>query len=242
MMSILWFLRHKDVKRQIFLLLPVLVIFLIFDSGFFFSNLGKIPTGGWFPLLIGTILVLTMVAWEKGSQLVYHSIPRRDPASFLNLVKEMELTIVPGTDIYMTASEKSVSSCLLGECIGGAIRKTVVLVTVKNTDLPWGIQYDKQLIGTFDNETGSIYQVIIEKGYMRLFVNVPNIMDELEFKEEPRRFVFGMWNLIIVEQTWKKWLLRYFRIIYRNSPSLTERFMIPSQYVAYAGGDVEISF
>jgi KUP system potassium uptake protein len=242
MMSILWFLRHKDVKRQIFLLLPVFIIFLIFDSGFFFSNLGKIPTGGWFPLLIGTILVITMVAWEKGSQLVYHSIPRRDPASFLNLVEEMELTIVPGTDIYMTASEKSVSSCLLGECIGGAIRKTVVLVTVKNTDLPWGVQYDKQLIGTFDNEQGSIYQVIIEKGYMRLFVNVPNIMDELGFKEEPRRFVFGMWNLIIVEQTWKKWLLRYFRIIYRNSPSLTERFMIPSQLVTYAGGDVEISF
>lgn len=242
MMSILWFLRHQDVKRKIFLLMPVLVIFLIFDSGFFFSNLGKIPTGGWFPLLIGTILVITMVAWEKGSQLVYGSIPRRDPASFLNLVEQMELTIVPGTDIYMTASEKSVASCLLGECFGGAIRKTVVLVTVKNTELPWGIQYDKQLIGTFDNETGSIYQVIIEKGYMRLFVNVPNIMDELGFKEEPRRFVFGMWNLIVVEQTWKKWLLRYFRIIYRNSPSLTERFMIPSQLVSYAGGDVEIAF
>jgi len=242
MMSILWFLRHKDVRRQTFLLLPVFVIFLIFDSGFFFSNLGKIPTGGWFPLLIGTILVITMVAWEKGSQLVYGSIPRRDPASFLNLVEQMELTIVPGTDVYMTASEKSVASCLLGECFGGAIRKTVVLVTVKNTDLPWGIQYEKQLIGTFDNEKGSIYQVIIEKGYMRLFVNVPNIMDELGFKEEPRRFVFGMWNLIIIEQTWKKWLLRYFRIIYRNSPSLTERYMIPSQLVTYAGGDVEISF
>jgi len=242
MMSILWFLRHKDVKGQIFVLLPVFVIFFVFDSGFFFSNLGKIPTGGWFPLLIGTILVITMIAWEKGSQLVYSSIPRRDPASFLNLVERMELTIVSGTDIYMTASEKSVASCLLGECFGGAIRKTVVLVTVKNTDLPWGIQYNKQLIGTFDNDTGSIYQVIIEKGYMRLFVNVPNIMDELGFKEEPRRFVFGMWNLIVIEQTWKKWLLRYFRIIYRNSPSLTERFMIPTQFVAYAGGDVEISF
>ena len=62
MMSILWFLRHKDVKRQILVLLPVFIVFLIFDSGFFFSNLGKIPTGGWFPLVIGTILVTTMIA------------------------------------------------------------------------------------------------------------------------------------------------------------------------------------
>ena len=102
------------------------------------------------------------------------------------------------------ASKKSIVSCLLGECSGGGVRKAVVLAAVMNTDLPWGIQYDKQLIGTFDNETGSIYQAIIEKGYMRLFVNVPNIMDELEFKEEPRRFFFGMWNLIIVKQTLKK--------------------------------------
>jgi KUP system potassium uptake protein len=242
MMSVLWFLRHKEVKRQILVLLPVFVVFLLFDSGFFFSNLGKIPTGGWFPLVIGTILVITMVAWEKGSLLVYRNIPKRDSASFLKLVEQMELTRVTGTDIHMTASAKSIAASLIGECANGAIRETVVLVTVKNTELPWGVQYHKQLIGTFHEGRGSIYQVIIEKGYMRLFVNVPNIMDELGFKEEPRRFVFGMWNLIIVEQTWKKWLLRYFRIVYRNSPSLTERFMIPSQFVAYVGGDLEISF
>ncbi|MCG6944909.1 MAG: KUP/HAK/KT family potassium transporter [Deltaproteobacteria bacterium] len=242
MMSVLWFLRHKEVKRQILVLLPVFVVFLLFDSGFFFSNLGKIPTGGWFPLIIGTILVITMVAWEKGSLLVYRNIPKRDSASFLNMVEQMELTRVTGTDIHMTASAKSIAASLIGECANGAIRETVVLVTVRNTEHPWGVQYHKQLIGTFHEGRGSIYQVIIEKGYMRLFVNVPNIMDELGFKEEPRRFVFGMWNLIIVEQTWKKWLLRYFRIIYRNSPSLTERFMIPSQFVAYVGGDLEISF
>jgi K+ transporter len=174
--------------------------------------------------------------------LVYRRIPKRDSASFLNMVEQMELTRVTGTDIHMTASAKSIAASLIGECANGAIRETVVLVTVRNTEHPWGVQYDKQLIGTFHGGMGSIYQVIIEKGYMRLFVNVPNIMDELGFKEEPRRFVFGMWNLIIVEQTWKKWLLRYFRIVYRNSPSLTERFMIPSQFVAYVGGDLEISF
>jgi KUP system potassium uptake protein len=242
MMSILWFLRHKDVKRQILVLLPVFIVFLIFDSGFFFSNLGKIPTGGWFPLVIGTILVTTMIAWEKGSLLVYRMIPKQDSASFLTMVEQMELTRVTGTDIHMSASEKSVAASLVGECANGAIRKTVVLVTVRNTEHPWGVQYDKQLIGNFHDDRGSIYRVIIEKGYMRLFVNIPNIMDELGFKEEPRRFVFGLWNLIIVEETWKKWLLRYFRIIYRNSPSLTERFMIPSQFVAYVGGDLEIFF
>jgi KUP system potassium uptake protein len=242
MMSILWFLRHKDVKGQILILVPVFIVFLIFDSGFFFSNLGKIPTGGWFPLVIGTILVTTMIAWEKGSLLVYRMIPKQDSASFLTMVEQMELTRVKGTDIHMSASEKSVAASLVAECANGAIRKTVVLVTVRNTEHPWGVQYSKQLIGTFHGDRGSIYQVIVEKGYMRLFVNIPNIMDELGFKEEPRRFVFGMWNLIIAEQTWKKWLLRYFRIIYRNSPSLTQRFMIPSEFVAYVGGDLEIFF
>ncbi|MBW1982583.1 MAG: KUP/HAK/KT family potassium transporter [Deltaproteobacteria bacterium] len=242
MMASLLYLRSLEKKSHYLLYVPLLLIFLLFDSGFFFSNLGKIPTGGWFPLLIGTFLVISMIAWEKGSWLLYQNIPKTEVATFLEELQGMELVILPGTNIYMTANENIIPACLLEEYSAGSLKQNLVLVTVKNTELPWGVQYEKKLLGRFHNGDGTIHQVRIDKGYMRLFVNVPKIMNEMDFSQEPRRFVFGMWNPLVVERSWKKWLLRYFRVIYQNSPSLTQRFMIPASAVIYVGGDVEIAF
>jgi KUP system potassium uptake protein len=212
----------------------------LFDAGFFFSNLGKIPTGGWFPLLVGTFLVAIMVAWEQGSMALYQSIPKEDIPTFKEKLKTATITLIPGTRVYMNLNENSAPATLLFDRDGESLRQTCVLVTVKNTNLPWGIHYMKKEIGCCNDGKGKIHQVIIEKGYMRLFVNVPNIMDELGFKDAPRQFVFGFWNIQVLDKTWRRWLLILFRFIHRNSPSLTHRFMLPAESVVYTGGDIGI--
>jgi KUP system potassium uptake protein len=242
MMAICLFLRHADQRRRFLAYLPLLGLFLLFDAGFFFSNLGKIPTGGWFPLVVGTCLVATMIAWEQGSKRLYQSIPKEDIPTFREKLKTAVITLVPGTRIYMNLNENSVPATLLSDRDGESLRQTCVLVTVKNSNLPWGIHYEKKEIAGFHNGEGKIHQVIIEKGYMRLFVNIPNIMDEQGFKETPRQFVFGFWNIQVREKSWRRWLLLFFRIIHRNSPSLTQRFMLPAESVVYTGGDLEIHF
>ena len=240
MMGIFLYLRHQNRRRRFLAYVPLLGIFLLFDAGFFFSNLGKIPTGGWFPLLVGTFLVAMMIAWEQGSKVLYQSIPKEDIPTFKEKLKTATITLIPGTRIYMNLNENSAPATLLFDRDGESLRQTCVLVTVKNTNLPWGIHYMKKEIGCFRDGKGKIHQVIIEKGYMRLFVNVPNIMDELGFKDTPRQFVFGFWNIQVLDKTWRRWLLILFRFIHRNSPSLTHRFMLPAESVVYTGGDIGI--
>lgn len=242
MMGIYLFLRHYQQRRRFLAFVPLLGMFLLFDAGFFFSNLGKIPTGGWFPLCVGTFLVTLMIAWEEGSRLLYKSIPKEDLPTFAEKLKKTDTTVIPGTRIYMNLNENTAPAALLNDRDGETLRRNCVLVTVKNTDLPWGIQYENKEIAGFHNGEGKICQVIIEKGYMRLFVNVPNIMDEHGFNEMPRQFVFGFWNVQVVDKTWRRWLLVFFRFIYRNSPSLTHRFMLPAESVTYTGGDISIQF
>jgi KUP system potassium uptake protein len=242
MMGIYLFLHHYDRRKKFMAFIPLLGLFLLFDAGFFFSNLGKIPTGGWFPLCVGTFLVTLMIAWEEGSNLLYQSIPKEDMPTFTKKLKKAAITLIPGTRIYMNLNENTVPATLLSDRDGESLRRNCVLVTVKNTDLPWGIRYDKKEIASFHDGQGKIYQVIIEKGYMRLFVNVPNIMDEQGFKEMPKQFVFGFWNIQVVDKTWRRWLLLFFRFIHRNSPSLTQRFMLPAENVAYTGGDIGLQF
>jgi KUP system potassium uptake protein len=242
MMGIYLFLHHDQEFRRFLAFVPLLALFMVFDAGFFFSNLGKIPTGGWFPLCVGSFLVSLMIAWEEGSTLLYRSIPKEDLPTFAERLQNAPITLVPGTRIYMSLNENTVPATLLTDLDGESLRQCCVLVTVKNNNLPWGIQYEKKEVSSFKNGEGKIYQVIIEKGYMRLFVNVPKIMDEHEFRETPRQFVFGFWNVQVIDKSWRRWLLVFFRFIYRNSPSLTHRFMIPTESVAYIGGDIGIQF
>ncbi len=242
MMSTLLFLRNYNHLKKFLLFLPLLIIFLMFDSVFFFSNLGKIPTGGWFPLVIATFLVGTMLAWRQGSTLLYKAIPKMSLNNFLAKLESKQPAILNGTNIYMTLNPDMMPGCLLEEIKEGWIKKTVILATIQNTHLPWGINYEKKLLATSLNKNVSIYQVIIKKGYMRLFVNVPAIIKTLGFDREPRRFVFSLWNPIVVEKTWKKWLLNYFILIYKNTSSLTTRFSIPAKELIYLGKDVEIKF
>ncbi len=241
MMGILLFLRSGRRTRHFLLYLPILAIFSLFDLSFFASNLGKIPTGGWFPLLIGSFLVLTMIAWEKGSEAMYRAIPKESPGYFLRRVQAMEVTLIQGTNIYMSANEKVIPAHLLEELATGALKRNLALVTVKTTNSPWGIQYEKRRMGSFHDGTGNLYQITIEKGYMRVFVNVPNIMNELGLTESPRRFMFGIWNPMVRDEGVRRWLLSYFRVIYKNTPTLTQRFMIPSREVFYVGGDLELT-
>ncbi|TAM00306.1 MAG: potassium transporter Kup, partial [Paraburkholderia sp.] len=44
--------------------------FLVIDALFFSANLLKIVQGGWFPLVIGTLMFTVMATWGRGSQLM----------------------------------------------------------------------------------------------------------------------------------------------------------------------------
>ena len=57
--------------------LVVLVPFLVVDVAFLAANVPKIPTGGWFPLLVGVGLVVQMTTWRTGTTARRSSHPSR---------------------------------------------------------------------------------------------------------------------------------------------------------------------
>ncbi len=242
MMGIIFFLRSYPNIKRFLPLIPILFVFLMFDTAFFSSNLGKIPTGGWFPMIISIFLISTMITWEKGSFLIYRNIPKEEKTTFVQRLKSTPLTILEGTDVHMSGNERIIPASLIDQLAMGVLRKKVVLVTIKNMDIPWGITYQKQKIASFGEGDGTLWRVVIEKGYMRLLLNVPNILEELGVLDAPYRFIFGVWEPVVVEKGWKRIFLKYFRFIYKNAPSLSSRFFIPPSKVRYIGGEVEMRF
>ncbi|MEY4768982.1 MAG: hypothetical protein RL637_1621, partial [Pseudomonadota bacterium] len=95
-----------------------LIIFFIIDTTFFSANLEKIPAGGWFPLLLATLIFTIMLIWQDGRELLktknrrYFAIEE-----FCNLIQSQtpivieRCEIIPqrvsGTAIFMISSLKS---------------------------------------------------------------------------------------------------------------------------------------
>src|SRR5690606_28436627 len=50
--------------------------FLVIDVGFLSANMLKLTHGGWFPLLLGTLLFTMMLTWKRGRELVTENLQK----------------------------------------------------------------------------------------------------------------------------------------------------------------------
>ena len=96
-----------------FALLALLAVFGVLELCFFSSNLTKIADGGWFPLVLGSVIFLLLVTWKKGSQMVGEQRSKLDlpvtgfASSMLN-----EVPRVSGTAVYLSSDPSLVPSAL----------------------------------------------------------------------------------------------------------------------------------
>ncbi len=242
MMGIFFFIKYYANITKFILISPLLLFFAYFDTTFFFSNLTKIPKGGWYPLLICAFLLITMYAWQLGSKLIYKNIPKCDIQKFKEILHKNKYFLLNGSDIFMSGDENNIPASLLEQEKLGVLKRKTVILTVKNSENPWGINIDTKLISKIkENGEGEIHQVIIEKGYMRVIVNIPKILEELNLLKEPYRFIFGFWDPIIGNtKKFKKVILKYFIFIYKTAANFNIRFSIPPSKIKYSGGQIEI--
>src|SRR3546814_8996442 len=50
--------------------ITLLAVFFLVDGAYFVANLTKVPSGGWFPLLVGFLVFTVLTTWASGRQLL----------------------------------------------------------------------------------------------------------------------------------------------------------------------------
>ncbi len=117
------------------LLLP----FLLVDLGFLAANLLKIPSGGWFPLALGALLIVVMVTWRRGAAILQQKT-RRLEVPLEDLVANLENDPpprVPGTAIFLTGDPDSAPTALLHSLKHfKVLHEMNVFLTVITSDTP----------------------------------------------------------------------------------------------------------
>ncbi len=219
--------------------------FLVIDLTLFSANALKIVHGGWFPLLLGTVLFSVMLTWKRGRELVFenlqkHSIPLED---FLQSLFVAPPVRVPGTAIYLRGETDGVPHAMLHNLAHNKVlHERVIFLTVRIHEVPWVPRAERIRVQQLGHDC---YQVNIHYG----FKDEPNIPAALELtNEHGLEFEPLETSYFIARQTvisapqggMSPWREHLFVGMSRNARGAADYYQVPTNRVIELGTQIMI--
>jgi KUP system potassium uptake protein len=223
----------------------LVALFLVFDLSFFAANLVKFMHGGWFPIVIATLIFAIMVTWKRGrAALGAYMLGATLPIDmFLSDVKETKPHRVKGSAVFMTSNPDGAPPVLLHHFKHNKVlHEQVILLSIQTKHDPEVPAAERVTV----NDLGQgFYQVIAVYGFMQ----TPSVLDILQACREggvaanpdDTSFFLGRETLLTTGKsgmaTWRKAL---FSFLSRNARPATHFFRIPPNRVVEMGIQVEL--
>jgi len=93
------------------LVAPVLLV----DTTFLMANLLKVIEGGWVPLALGSVVMVIMYTWRRGSKLLFDKTRRQEMPldSLVAMLEKKPPQRVPGTAVFLTSDPVSAPTALM---------------------------------------------------------------------------------------------------------------------------------
>jgi len=107
---VVWKLWRWPLWRVVLVIAPLVVV----DFTFFSANLLKLFEGAWAPLLFGASMVLLILTWRRGTNILMQKT-RRTEVPLDTLLASLEKKpphVVPGTAVFLTGDANSVPTAL----------------------------------------------------------------------------------------------------------------------------------
>lgn len=233
-------------KWQLGWLILLAGIFFIVDVALVASNSMKIPSGGWFPLLIGFGIYLLLVTWRQGRNILFKntiagSVPLKPFIESLAIDPPQR---VQGTAVFMTSNPEAVPHGLLHNLKHNKIlHERVVFLTVITAEVPF-IPRSERI--TVEDMAMNCHRVEARYG----FKDEPDVNDILALLEERHNMAFEVMDtsFFLARETvvpskvpgMPIWREHIFAWMFRNAMRATDYFRIPPNRVVELGTQVEI--
>jgi KUP system potassium uptake protein len=219
--------------------------FLIIDITFFSANALKLFHGGWFPLALGAVLLVVMLTWKRGRQLVFqnlqqHAVPLED---FLKLLFVAPPVRVPGTAIFLRGASDGVPHAMLHNLSHNKVlHERVAFLTVRIADEPWVARESRVTIAPLDH---NCFQLDVLYGFKDEpdIPEVLNLCGELGMPFEMMETSFFIARKSVIStpgQGMMPWREHLFATMSRNARDAADYFRIPTNRVIELGTQVEI--
>ncbi|KFC62198.1 putative potassium transport system protein kup [Massilia sp. LC238] len=219
--------------------------FLVIDVLLFSSTTLKLLHGGWFPLLLGTILLTLMLTWKRGRELVFenlekHAIPLD---AFMESLFVAPPARVPGTALFLRGESDGVPHALLHNLSHNKVlHERVVFLTVHMREVPW-VPAEEQVAVV---ELGhNCFQLDVQYGF-KDEPDIPGILRQcgglgLTFEMMETSFFIARQTVISAPGGgMAPWREHLFVMLSRNARAAADYYQIPPNRVIELGTQVEI--
>jgi KUP system potassium uptake protein len=222
----------------------LLALFFMVDAAYFAANLLKVPSGGWFPLMIGFIAFTFLTTWAKGRKLLHRQLKQGDiPIQLFIKSAANSATRVPGTAIFMTSQADGVPHALLHNLKHNKVlHERSISLRVAIEDVPF-IEEEKRV--EVEELGEGFYRITLHFGFMQ-DMNVPEALARIDrcgfpFKMmETSFFLSRQTPLASNVRGMAIWREKLFAWMMRNAESPMEFFGLPPNRVVEMGSQVKI--
>ncbi len=223
----------------------VVGIFLIMDLSFLTSNLGKIVSGGWVPIVIGITLYYLMMTWRKGKIIIGKRFEKDLlplPLFFADIITS-NVPRVKGTAIFMTSLTNVAPPVLLHHYKHNKVlHERVIFLGIKSEMIPEVPALERIQITDLHN---GFWQITARYGFMEtpsMYEIIERVKQKgMEFHLHQTSFYLGRESLVVTNKSGMSILRkRIFKFMSRNAPDATAYYGIPPNRVIELGAQFEI--
>jgi KUP system potassium uptake protein len=219
--------------------------FLSIDIGLVSASSLKLFHGGWFPLLLGSVMLTVMLTWKRGRELVFenlqqHAIPLDD---FLQSLFVAPPVRVPGTAIFLRGESDGVPHALLHNLSHNKVlHERVVFLTVHIREEPYVAPSEQVTIVPLGH---NCFQLNVCYGF-KDEPNIPLVLglcsgQHMLFEMMETSFFIARQTVISVPgRGMARWREHLYIAMSRNARAAADYYQIPANRVIELGTQVEI--
>lgn len=222
--------------------------FVLFDLLFLTANLPKIAEGGWFPLLVGVLILLLLTTWHRGRELVTAERVRAEGAlpDFIDEMHRKGLpTRIQGTAVFLNPSKETTPLALrVAQKRLRAIPEEVIVLTVDIVNDPFVPEGSRAELDHLGDPEDGFSHLTLRYGYqddpdVPRGINVARDQGLVSFNPYHVTYYLSQMDLVpFGDQGMSRRRKDLFMAMARNAASPVGYFHLPAELVVALGGQI----
>lgn len=205
-------------SRKQFFRASVAALVTVLDVIFLFSNMFKIPHGGYWSIIIALFPFCMILIYTKGQRKLYRALKPLNLEAFLISYEQIYTSLpkIRGTALFFAKEATEIAPYIVHTMFkNNIIYEDNVLVSIIRTDEPFGVQY------YFKEPLGSGLRVFeLKAGYMEV-VDVEEILKNAGINE--KTIFYGIEEITTSNIVWK-----IFSLIKKLTPTFLIFYKLPT--------------
>ena len=231
----------KNLRWNPFVVAIVAGVVLFVEGAFLAANAFKFMDGGWFPIVIGVIVVVLFTTWKTGRSLVAAQIAatRTPLADYVSSLVDGRIVRVPGTSVFLYSQRLTTPPSL-----AALVRTTrtlhdlVYVVGVEVNETPRVVSSQRVVCETVGN---GVFRVTLNYGFMEETTVAADLESHLQIQPGSTDYILGRESIIATRHPgMARWREVLYSLMVRNASDVATSFHLPTERVFEVGTRVEI--